>query len=125
MGWFYWAAALCPFLYVVYELLVGMAAATNSETDPVIKQMIQRSQYWTVVSWLTPSCLHLPDDWLQWLPCSCGHPGGLLHLRHHLQVRRWPCHLWCHSCQVRGFQGGCSLATVSAQLMFGKSFSFL
>merc|ERR1712094_50481 len=51
--WFYWAAALCPFLYVVYELLVGMAAATNSETDPVIKQMIQRSQYWTVVSWLT------------------------------------------------------------------------
>merc|ERR1711975_125520 len=47
--WFYWAAALCPFLYVVYELLVGMAAATNSETDPVIKSMIQRSQYWTVV----------------------------------------------------------------------------
>merc|ERR1711877_13213 len=29
------------------------AAATNSETDPVVKQMIQRSQYWTVVSWLT------------------------------------------------------------------------
>merc|ERR1712094_1059 len=51
--WFYWAAALCPFLYVVYELLVGMAAATNSVSDPVIKQMIQRSQYWTVVSWLT------------------------------------------------------------------------
>merc|ERR1719281_1830291 len=35
------------------ELVVGMAAATNSETDPVVKQMIQRSQYWTVVSWLT------------------------------------------------------------------------
>merc|ERR1712146_346669 len=51
--WFFWAAALVPFLYVVYELLVGMAAATNSETDPVVKQMIQRSQYWTVVSWLT------------------------------------------------------------------------
>merc|ERR1712178_22291 len=51
--WFFWAAALVPFLYVVYELLVGMAAATNSESDPVVKQMIQRSQYWTVVSWLT------------------------------------------------------------------------
>merc|ERR1711937_328465 len=45
--------ALCPFLNVVYELLVGMAGATNSETDPMIKSMIQRSQYWTVVSWLT------------------------------------------------------------------------
>jgi bacteriorhodopsin len=51
--WVYWAIALCPFLYVVYELLVGMAGATNSETDPMIKAMIQRSQYWTVVSWLT------------------------------------------------------------------------
>merc|ERR1719379_2562677 len=51
--WVYWALALCPFLYVVYELLVGMAASTNSETDPVVKSMIQRSQYWTVVSWLT------------------------------------------------------------------------
>merc|ERR1711862_788383 len=36
-----------------YELLVGMAAATNSETDPMIKSMIQRAQYWTVVSCLT------------------------------------------------------------------------
>merc|ERR1711869_29545 len=51
--WLYWAIAICPFLYVVYELLVGMAGATNSETDQMIKTMIQRSQYWTVVSWLT------------------------------------------------------------------------
>merc|ERR1712139_82613 len=51
--WLYWALAICPFLYVVYELLVGMAAATNSETDPAVKGMIQRAQYWTVVSWLT------------------------------------------------------------------------
>merc|ERR1712070_206340 len=51
--WVYWALALCPFLNVVYELLVGMASATNSESDPMIKSMIQRAQYWTVVSWLT------------------------------------------------------------------------
>merc|ERR1711869_3901 len=51
--------ALCPFLYVVYELLVGMASATNSETDPMIKSMIQRSQYWTVVSWLTYSVVYI------------------------------------------------------------------
>merc|ERR1712118_251747 len=53
ISWVYWAIAICQFLYVVYELLVGMAGATNSETDPMIKSMIQRAQYWTVVSWLT------------------------------------------------------------------------
>merc|ERR1711924_71697 len=51
--WFFWAFSLCPFLYVVYELLVGMAGATNAESDPMVKSLIQRSQYWTVVSWLT------------------------------------------------------------------------
>merc|ERR1719440_2695078 len=51
--WLYWALAICPFLYVVYELLVGMAEATNAESDPVTKSLIQRAQYWTVVSWLT------------------------------------------------------------------------
>jgi len=51
--WLYWAIAICPFLYVVYELLVGMSASTNAESDPVTKSLIQRAQYWTVVSWLT------------------------------------------------------------------------
>merc|ERR1719281_1528800 len=51
--WLYWFLAILPFLYVVYELLVGMATATNAESDPVTKALIQRAQYWTVVSWLT------------------------------------------------------------------------
>jgi len=51
--WLYWAIAICPFLFVVYELLVGMSASTNAESDPVTKSLIQRAQYWTVVSWLT------------------------------------------------------------------------
>merc|ERR1712205_81816 len=51
--WTYWCLAILPFLYVVYELLVGMATATNSESDPVTKSLVQRAQYWTVVSWLT------------------------------------------------------------------------
>jgi len=51
--WLYWFIAICPFLYVVYELLVGMSASTNAESDPVTKALIQRAQYWTVVSWLT------------------------------------------------------------------------
>merc|ERR1712078_261312 len=51
--WLYWFLAILPFLYVVYELLVGMATATNAESDPVTKSLVQRAQYWTVVSWLT------------------------------------------------------------------------
>merc|ERR1712100_373742 len=51
--WFFWVVSIIPFLYVVYELLVGMAEATNAESEPVVKEMIQRAQYWTVVSWLT------------------------------------------------------------------------
>jgi len=51
--WLYWFLAILPFLYVVYELLVGMATATNAESDPTVKMLIQRAQYWTVFSWLT------------------------------------------------------------------------
>merc|ERR1712232_371230 len=51
--WLFWFVSIVPFLYVVYELLVGMASATNAESDPQVRSLIQRSQYWTVVSWLT------------------------------------------------------------------------
>merc|ERR1711975_69615 len=35
--WLCWFASMSFFLYIVYELLVGLAAATNTETDPVVK----------------------------------------------------------------------------------------
>jgi len=51
--WFYWALAMLPFLYIVYELLVGLSGATNSEMDPVVKKLVFRAQWVTVFSWLT------------------------------------------------------------------------
>jgi len=51
--WMYWALAMMPFLYIVYELLVGLAAATQAETDPAVKDLVFRAQWVTVVSWLT------------------------------------------------------------------------
>merc|ERR1712025_1085372 len=51
--WICWAISMCFFLYVVYELLVGLAAATAQEQDPVVKGKIQQAQVWTVVSWCT------------------------------------------------------------------------
>jgi len=51
--WVYWIGAMLPFLYIVQTLLVGLNDATNSENDPVIRNLIKGVQWWTVVSWCT------------------------------------------------------------------------
>jgi len=51
--WWYWKAAMVPFCYIVYELLLGLRSATQSETDDKVKALIFRAQYVTVLSWLT------------------------------------------------------------------------
>merc|ERR1712070_813674 len=51
------------FLYIVYELLVGLSAATNSETDPVIKGKIRTAQVMTVISWCTYPVVYLFPMW--------------------------------------------------------------
>jgi len=51
--WMYWAAAMVFFLFIVYTLLVGLADATNRESDPTVKALIRQSQVVTVISWLT------------------------------------------------------------------------
>jgi len=57
--WLCWFVSMCFFLYIVYELLVGLAAATNSESDPVIKGKIQTAQVMTVISWCTYPVVYL------------------------------------------------------------------
>merc|ERR1711862_591446 len=47
------------FLYIVYELLVGLAAATASEADPVIASKIGTAQVMTVISWCTYPIVYL------------------------------------------------------------------
>jgi len=51
--WQYWTLSMIPFLYIVYTLLIGLADATNAETDAGIKGMISRAQLITVLSWCT------------------------------------------------------------------------
>lgn len=51
--WVFWAAAMVPFLYIVQELIVGLAASTKSEEDPNIASLLYTAQYMTVISWLT------------------------------------------------------------------------
>jgi len=57
--WVCWFVSMCFFLYIVFELLVGLAAATNSESDPVIKGKIRTAQIMTVISWCTYPVVYL------------------------------------------------------------------
>jgi len=51
--WTFWGCALIPFIYIVYELLVGLAASRAAETNDNVRALVFRAQWVTVVSWLT------------------------------------------------------------------------
>jgi len=51
--WTFWMAAMVPFLYIVYTLLVGLSDATAAEANREISDKIRSAQLWTVVSWCT------------------------------------------------------------------------
>merc|ERR1719195_48714 len=57
--WICWFLSMSFFLYIVYELLVGLAAATASEADPTIAGKIKTAQVMTVISWCTYPIVYL------------------------------------------------------------------
>merc|ERR1711964_329763 len=57
--WVCWFLSMSFFLYIVYELLVGLAAATRAENDPVISGKIKTAQVMTVISWCTYPVVYL------------------------------------------------------------------
>merc|ERR1712014_425724 len=57
--WICWFLSMGFFLYIVFELLVGLSAATNAEADPIIKDKIKVSQVMTVISWCTYPSVYL------------------------------------------------------------------
>merc|ERR1712190_604358 len=57
--WACWFASMSFFLYIVYELLVGLAAATASEPNPEIAKKIGTAQVMTVISWCTYPIVYL------------------------------------------------------------------
>merc|ERR1712167_19851 len=57
--WICWFISMCFFLYIVYELMVGLASATDAEYDPVIKGKIKSAQLMTVISWCTYPVVYL------------------------------------------------------------------
>ena len=57
--WVCWFASMAFFLYIVYELLVGLSAATASEADPAAAGKIKTAQVMTVISWCTYPVVYL------------------------------------------------------------------
>merc|ERR1711988_997696 len=57
--WTSWCLSMCFFLWIVYTLLVGLSAATESEKDPAVKAKIKTAQWWTVISWCTYPIVYL------------------------------------------------------------------
>merc|ERR1712146_627167 len=57
--WVCWFVSMLFFLYIVYELLVGLAVATNAEADPVVRGKIRVAQVMTVISWCTYPVVYL------------------------------------------------------------------
>merc|ERR1712174_111122 len=47
------------FLYIVYELLIGLSNATNKESDETVKGKIKPAQLMTVISWCTYPVVYL------------------------------------------------------------------
>jgi bacteriorhodopsin len=57
--WNCWYLSMSFFLYIVCELGFGLRAATDSETNPVIKGKIRTAQVMTVISWCTYPAVYL------------------------------------------------------------------
>merc|ERR1712187_88207 len=57
--WTCWFVSMAFFLYIVYELLLGLSGATSSEADPVIAGKIRTAQIMTVISWCTYPVVYL------------------------------------------------------------------
>jgi len=51
--WQWWALAMIPFCYVVYELVVGLSDATSKQASASVSSLISAARYLTVISWLT------------------------------------------------------------------------
>jgi len=57
--WACWFLSMLFFLYIVFELLVGLSAATANEADPVVAGKIKTAQIMTVISWCTYPVVYL------------------------------------------------------------------
>jgi bacteriorhodopsin len=51
--WMFWALAMCPFLFIVYSLLIGLNDAIKASTDADVRSGLHTACWVTVISWCT------------------------------------------------------------------------
>jgi len=57
--WFCWLISMIFFLFIVFELLVGLSEATQAESSDLVKDKIRTAQVVTVLSWCTYPVVYL------------------------------------------------------------------
>jgi len=57
--WICWFVSMLFFCYIVFELMVGLKAATDKEADREVKSNIELAKLMTVVSWCTYPIVYL------------------------------------------------------------------
>jgi len=57
--WGCWFLSMVFFLYIVYELMVGLSVATEAEDNEFVKEKIKNAQLMTVISWCTYPVVYL------------------------------------------------------------------
>jgi len=57
--WACWFLSMVFFLYIVYELMVGLSAATDAEENAFVSEKIKNAQLITVISWCTYPVVYL------------------------------------------------------------------
>merc|ERR1711862_224193 len=117
-GW--WAAAMVPFMYVVYTLLAGLNAATDKQPESA-KGLIVAARYLTAISWLTYSGVYMIKIWPRRSHCHHLRAGRLLDCRRCRQGGVWRPHLGHRGGQIFGGGQG-PLGLISSRfedLIFG------
>jgi len=71
--WLWWGLAMIPFAYVVFQLLVGLHAASDAPQNESAKGLITAARFLTAVSWLT-----YPGVYIIKMVGVQGHTAGVM-----------------------------------------------
>merc|ERR1712023_10442 len=67
--WVFWSISMCPFLFIVFQLFVGLKGAQDAEEDNSVKSQVQWACWATVISWCTYPVVYI-------LPMLMGSSSG-------------------------------------------------
>merc|ERR1712054_315720 len=67
--WIFWSISMCPFLFIVFQLFVGLRSAQDAEEDDAVKSQVQWACWATVISWCTYPVVYI-------LPMLMGSSSG-------------------------------------------------